>query len=87
MRRRIAGDAMIEVEIKKVAAPDFTISLRSSSPSLVVIDETDVPDDYWEVREPRLNRASALSDLKSGVVIGTQLWDQESRSRRLRYRR
>ena len=69
MRRRIARDAMIEVEIKKVAAPDFTLSLRSGSPSLVVVDELEVPNDYWEVRAPRLNRASALSDLKNGVGI------------------
>jgi hypothetical protein len=77
-RRRIARDAMIEVEIKKVAAPDFTLSLRAGSPSLVVVDELDVPDAYWEVREPRLNRASALSDLKNGVAIpGLQLSNPE----------
>lgn len=78
VRRRIARDAMIEVDIKKVAAPDFTLSLRAGSPSLVVIDELDVPNDYWEVREPRLNRASALSDLKNGVAIpGLQLSNPE----------
>jgi hypothetical protein len=78
MRRRIARDAMIEVEIKKVAAPDFTLSLRPGSPSLVVVDELEVPTDYWEVREPRLNRASALSDLKNGVAIpGLQLSNPE----------
>ena len=78
MRRRIARDAMIEVDIKKVAAPDFTLSLRPGSPSLVVVDELEVPNDYWEVREPRLNRASALSDLKNGVAIpGLQLSNPE----------
>jgi Siphovirus Gp157 len=77
-RRRIARDAMIEVAIKKIAAPDFTLSLRAGSPALVVIDELVVPDDYWEVREPRLNRASALSDLKNGVAIpGLQLSNPE----------
>ena len=77
-RRRIARDAMIEVDMKKVAAPDFTLSLRSGSPSLVVIDELEVPNPYWEVREPRLNRASALADLKNGVAIpGLQLSNPE----------
>jgi Siphovirus Gp157 len=77
-RRRIARDAMIEAEIKNVAAPDFTLSLRPGTPSLVVVDEVEVPNDYWEVREPRLNRASALSDLKNGVPIpGLQLSNPE----------
>ena len=78
MRRRIAREAMIEVDIKKVVAPDFTLSLRAGSPSLVVVDELEVPDAYWEVREPRLNRASALSELKNGVAIpGLQLSNPE----------
>jgi Siphovirus Gp157 len=78
VRRRIARDAMIEVEIKKIAAPDFTLSLRPGAPSLVVVDELEIPNDYWEVREPRLNRASALSDLKNGVAIpGLQLSNPE----------
>lgn len=77
-RRRIARDAMIEVEIKKIAAPDFTLSLRPGAPSLVIVDELEVPNDYWEVREPRLNRASALLDLKNGVAIpGLQLSNPE----------
>lgn len=78
MRRRIVRDAMIEIDIKKVAAPDFTLSLRAGSPSLVVVDELVVPNEYWEVREPRLNRASALSALKYGVAIpGLQLSNPE----------
>jgi hypothetical protein len=68
-RRRIARDAMIEVAIKKVGAPDFTVSLRPGPPSLVVVDEGEVPEPYWEPREPPLNRAGVLSDLKQGVVV------------------
>jgi hypothetical protein len=38
-RRRVARDAMAEADIKKVVAPDFTLSLRPVPPALVVIDE------------------------------------------------
>src|SRR5665213_657537 len=77
-RRRIARDAMVEVDIKKIAAPDFTVSVRSGSPSLLVIDEGAIPEPYWEPREPRLNRAELLADLKRGVdVPGSHLSNPE----------
>ena len=77
-RRRIARDAMVEVDIRKIAAPDFTVSVRSGSPSLQVVDEAAIPEPYWEAREPRLNRAGVLEDLKRGVgVPGTLLSNPE----------
>jgi hypothetical protein len=77
-RRRIARDAMVEVDIRKIAAPDFTVSVRSGSPSLQVVDEAAIPEPYWEAREPRLNRAGLLADLKRGVdVPGSHLSNPE----------
>src|SRR5262245_26920842 len=66
-RRQIARDAMVDVELTKVAAPDFTITIRPGAPAVVVIEEKEIPDAYWEPREPRLDRAHLLSDLKLGL--------------------
>src|SRR5262245_52162812 len=52
--RQIARDAMLEVDLRKITAPDFTITIRPGSPSVVVADETAIPEAYWEAREPRL---------------------------------
>ena len=68
-RRQIAKDAMVELDLKKLAAPDFTASVRPGMPALMVIDEAAVPSIYWEPRDPRLNRQGLLADLKQGAEI------------------
>ena len=68
-RRQLARDVMLELELKKLDAPDFTASIRPGAATLLVIDETLVPKNYWEPREPRLNRQELVSDLKRGAEI------------------
>ena len=51
-RRQIAKDVMVELDLKKLTAPDFTASIRPGIPALMVIDEAAVPSIYWEPREP-----------------------------------
>jgi hypothetical protein len=73
-RRDIARDVMIETDIKKITAPDFTVSIRAGSPSLVVIDEGAIPTEFWVPREPKLDRQGLLSVLKqTGAVFGCEL--------------
>ena len=68
-RRQIAKDVMVELDLKKLTAPDFTASIRAGTPALMVIDEAAVPSIYWEPREPRLNRQELVADLKQGAEI------------------
>ena len=55
-RRQIAKDVMVELNLKKLTAPDFTASIREGLPALMVIDEEAVPSIYWQPGEPRLKR-------------------------------
>jgi hypothetical protein len=68
-RRQIAKDVMVELDLKKLTAPDFTASVRPGTPALMVIDEAAVPSIYWEPRDPRLNRQGLVADLKQGTEI------------------
>lgn len=77
-RRQIARDAMFEVDLKKITAPDFTISIRPGLPALVVTDEKAIPTAYWQEREPKLDRQGLLSDLKHGASVpGVELSNPE----------
>jgi hypothetical protein len=68
-RRQIAKDVMVELDLKKLWAPDFTASIRPGIPSLMVIDEKTVPNIYWQPSAPRLNRQELANDLKQGAEI------------------
>ena len=68
-RRQIAKEVMIELDLKKITAPDFTVSIRPGMPSLLVIDEKAVPSIYWQPVAPRLKRLELLSELKQGSEI------------------
>ena len=68
-RRQIVKDTMVELDLKKLTAPDFSASIRPGMPALLVIDEAAVPSIYWEPREPRLDRQGLLAELKQGVEI------------------
>ena len=68
-RRQIAKDVMVELELKKITAPDFTVSIRPGMPALLVLDEAAVPSIYWQPSAPRLNRHGLLHELKDGAEI------------------
>ncbi len=77
-RRQIVKDAMVELDLKKITAPDFTASIRAGLPALVVLNEDAVPKTYWEPGEARLRRQILASDLKGGAeVAGATLSNPE----------
>jgi len=68
-RRQIAKDVMLELDIKKISAPDFSVFIRPGLPALQVLDEGAVPSIYWQPSAPRLKRQELLSELKTGAAI------------------
>ena len=77
-RRQTARDVMVELDLKKLNAPDFTASIREGIPSLMVINEDAVPSIYWQPSEPRLKRQELAYELKQGAEIeGVALSDPE----------
>jgi hypothetical protein len=68
---------MVELDLKKLAASDFTASIRPGTPALMVIDEAALPNIYWEPREPRLNRQSLVAALKGNEIPGAALSNPE----------
>ncbi|MFZ0270963.1 MAG: siphovirus Gp157 family protein [Acidobacteriaceae bacterium] len=63
---------MVNAGITKIECPFFKIAVRSSPPSVVVIDGTAIPGEYMRQPEPpppSPDKKKILDDLKQGVVI------------------
>lgn len=77
-RRQIARDVMTELGLKKITAPDLTVSIRPGTPAVEILNEETVPSLYWTPGQPRINKAMLAVDLKEGVdVEGAQLSEPE----------
>lgn len=57
-KRRQIREVMVDCGIKQITAPDFTTSIRSGTPAVVVTDESVIRPQYWQPRDPRLDRQS-----------------------------
>ena len=78
-KRRLVLEAMSDAGLSKLEQPDFTVSVRTGPPALMVVTEEDIPSPYWTPQPPKLNRQAVLNDLKIGEEIpGVQLGNRES---------
>jgi hypothetical protein len=67
-RRKIVRDEMVDASLERLVQPDFSASLRRSSPAVQVIDEDAIPRTFFEMR-PHLDKRRLLDEMKSGVEV------------------
>jgi hypothetical protein len=73
-KRAAVAQAMEVVGIKKIEAPECTISLRNVTSKLVVTDEGQIPNDYWREKVVRSVDKDALKEaLKTKTIPGAQM--------------
>jgi hypothetical protein len=68
-RRMTVGSVMERAEIKKLAEPDFTASLRAVPPALLVNDEAQIPGEFWKPQPPKLDKRAVIAALTSGRAV------------------
>lgn len=68
-KRALALRVMEETDIDKILEPDFTISLRTTPCSLVVIDEGQIPETFWRPQPAKLDRKAALDAIHRGERV------------------
>lgn len=74
LRRVAMLTAMQSGDIPKLVTPAGTISRKAVPPSALILEESQIPADYWKAQEPRLDKKAVLDALKAGTVVpGAQL--------------
>jgi hypothetical protein len=72
-KRALARWAMVEADLEKIQAPDFSVSLRKATEKLEVIDEARVPKIYFVAQPAKLDRKGLAEALKRGEMINGAL--------------
>ena len=68
-KRALITSVMERADLKKLAEPDFTVSFRSTSPSLVITAEAEIPQDFWKPQPPKLDRQGLTAALRQGRSV------------------
>ena len=68
-KRDLVTSVMEQANLRKILAPDFTVSLRPSRPPLMIIDEEAIPGDYWKPQPAKLDRQGLIGALSAGRNI------------------
>ena len=78
-KRSIVKDAMESAGLTKLIEPDFTVSLGTAPPSMVVVNEATIPGEFWFPQPGKLDRHAVLLELKAGhEVLGAKLSNRKS---------
>lgn len=68
-KRAIITSVMERADMKKLSEPDFTATLRSVPPGLLVQDEREIPQSFWKPQAPKLDRRAVIAALSAGQAV------------------
>lgn len=63
--KRNLETCMLAMNKKKIKTDLHTFGIQKNAPSLHIIDESEIPDEYWKVQEPKLDSAALKADVKA----------------------
>lgn len=68
-RRAGIERAMLMLDQKKIERPGATLSLANRRPALEVVDEAEIPAEYWKAGKPTLDKKALAEALEAGRSV------------------
>ena len=79
-KREMAREAMESADIQKITEPDFTVSLRSVQPPLVIVEEMEIPEQFWRPQPAKLDRQKLRLALGSSEGVPGAMFGNAGRT-------
>jgi hypothetical protein len=67
--RGVIEQALMIAELDKLERPTATLSLARRAAKLEVLEEADVPAEFWKPGDPKLDKKALLAALKDGRAV------------------
>lgn len=67
--RGLIEQALVVAQIETVKLPSATLTVKRIPPKPVVIDEADIPTEFWRQPEPVLDKTAINAAVKEGRII------------------
>ena len=77
LKRSLEG-AMIATGKRKFKTPLFGFGIQKNPPSLNVLDESKIPEEFWIEQQPKLDKKAVLAYVKENKVDWAELSQTES---------
>jgi len=68
-KRGLVASVMERADMKTLREPEFTVSTRPTPRPLVIIDEAEIPEEFWKPQPSKLDRKRLLVALSSGQAV------------------
>jgi Siphovirus Gp157 len=68
-KRHLVTSVMERAEMPKLVEPDFTVILRRTPPALRVVQEDEVPAEFWRPQPRKLDRPAVTMALRGGRLV------------------
>ena len=77
LKRSLEG-AMIATGKRKFKTPLFGFGIQKNPPSLNVLDESKIPEEFWIEQQPKLDKKAVIAYVKENKVDWAELSQTES---------
>jgi uncharacterized small protein (DUF1192 family) len=68
-KKALVTEVMERAGIRRLIEPDFSVFLRAGPPTLVVMNDDQIPAEFWQPQPLKLDRRAVLGALKAGRSI------------------